>query len=261
MPAYPWFVNADNPRWQPGHGLGRREAAVPFRRLLGVGVSVANIVTNVNKRLDINRDYIPRYDQGVEGACVGFAWSWAMSFLNRRFYAARKLYLEAQLIDPWSDTPPEEGTSTVAGAQVLMQQGHWRFARGITFAAAAFEGISGFSQARTVDEMRVAISLGVPIVLGINWYEDFDRPRWMDPGKGGNRWWIGHPGFLNAATMNLGPIRGGHAICCFGARDDIEAFSLVNSWGVNYPVVQIPYVVMQRLLDEGGDAIIPSDRT
>jgi hypothetical protein len=218
-----------------------------------MGMSVSTLTSIVvNQRLPLNYSYVPKYDQGSEGACVGFAWSWAMSFLNRRFYAARKLYLEAQLIDPWSDTPPEEGTSTVAAANVLINQGHWRFARGLTWPVAMLEGIKEFRWATTVDEMRFAISQGLPVVLGINWYSNFDSPVWGDLGAGGNRWWIGRG--------NLGNIRGGHAICCFGARDDIEAFVLVNSWGVNYPVVNVPYETIQRLLNEQGDAIIPVDR-
>ncbi len=42
---------------------------------------------------------------------------------------------------------------------------------------------------------------GVPVVLGINWYENFDRPQ-----RDGTRYWIGRG--------DLGSIRGGHAICC-----------------------------------------------
>lgn len=251
MSQLPWWDNADAP-FEPGHGLGRRVDPAP-PRLPRMAALLHEPIT-VNRRLNLPRQYIPRYDQGIEGACVGFAWSWAMSILNRRFYAARKLYVEAQYIDPWTDTPPEAGTSVYSGAQVLLTQGHWRFARGLTFPLAAAEGIQGFRLAMTVDELRHAISEGRPFVLGVNWYSDFDEPKWTDPGKGGSRWWIG----LN--PERLGRQRGGHAICCFGARDDIDAFVLVNSWGVNYPIVQVPYNTVARLLSEDGEAIIPIDR-
>jgi len=247
-PSLPWWTNATT-TFVPGHGLGRRPSQQSFPRLL----TMTATPFTVNRRLDLPYQYRLKMDQGQEGACVGFAWSWAMSILNRRLYAARKLYLEAQLIDPWDDTPPQEGTSTYAGAQVLMTYGHWRFARGITFAVAASEGITAMRSARTVDELRAAIFDGVPFVLGINWYTNFHAPEWGDFGKGGKRWWIGR-------TAHLGSIAGGHAICGFGARDDIEAFTLVNSWGMDYPIVNIPYTTVQRLLDEDGDAIIPVDR-
>lgn len=235
----------------PGHGLGRKPQHVPFPRLLATGVSVTTF--EINRRLALPYQYRPRYDQGQEGACVGFAWSWAMSILNRRFYDAPKLYRAAQLIDPWPETPPDEGTSTVAGAEILRDRGHWRFARGFTWPLALFEGIETFRSARDIDEMREAITLGLPVVLGINWYDDFDAPAWVDVGAGGPRWWIGR-------STRLGSVRGGHAICCFGARDDINAFALVNSWGLDYPVVNIPYGTVQRLLNEEGDAIVPLDR-
>jgi hypothetical protein len=50
------------------------------------------------------------YDQGTEGACVGFSCSRMMSLLNRARYAGRWLYREAQIVDEWAETPPEEGT-------------------------------------------------------------------------------------------------------------------------------------------------------
>lgn len=253
MAKIAWYKNADI-EVTPGHGLGRKmdeknHARNMFPRLMTIGVPAV-----VNKRLNLPYQYVPKYDQGSEGACVGFAWSWAMSILNKRFYAARKLYLEAQFIDPWSDTPPEEGTSVVAGATILASQGHWRFARGVTFPIAAIEGIQSFRSARTVDDIRYAINSGVPVVFGIDWWSDFDSPVWGDFSKGGNRWWIGRN------PLSLGNIRGGHCICCFGARDDIEAVTLVNSWGSNYPIVNVPYKTIQFLLDRGGEAIVPVDK-
>lgn len=254
----PWYTNADDAPFVPGHGLGRREhvGRVPFQRMAAHRTMLMTpTVTPVNRRLELPYQYVEKYDQGSEGSCVGFAWSWVMSILNKRFYAARKLYLETQFVDPWGDTPPEEGTSVVSAAQVLQSQGHWRFARGVTWPVALFEGISQFRQAQTVDEIRVATSLGLPTVFGMDWMSDYDSPKWVDTGKGGKRWWIG------LDPDNLGTIRGGHAICCFGARDDIQAFVLVNNWGRNYPVVHIPYkTVEKRVLLAGGDAIIPTDR-
>lgn len=255
-PTHPWYKNMGG-LWEPGHGLGRKVpetlSILPRFRQTKLTLMVPPLF-KVNKRLNLPVQYIPKYDQGAEGACVGFALSWAMSILNRRFYAARKLYLEAQLIDPWTDTPPQEGTSVEAGAKVLMDQGHWRFARGVTFPLAAFEGIESFSQARTVDEVRQAIQLDIPAIFGINWYENFDRPEWIKCKDGKMRWVIG------GDRNNLGKVRGGHAICCYGARDDISMVSLVNSWGVNYPIVNMPYGTLERLIEEDGEVIIPVDR-
>lgn len=68
------------------------------------------------------------YDQGNEGACVGFALSRMMGLLNRKRYDAFWLYHEAQRIDEW---PGEDydGTSGRAGCDVLRTVGH-RIMRG-----------------------------------------------------------------------------------------------------------------------------------
>ena len=69
----------------------------------------------------------PFYDQGKEGACVGFACSRMMSLLNRRRYEAPWLYREAQRVDDW---PGEDysGTSVRAALDVLRSRGHRRVA-------------------------------------------------------------------------------------------------------------------------------------
>lgn len=99
------------------------------------------------------------YDQGEEGACVGFAWSRCMSLLNRRRYAARWLYQQAQLGDEYADTPPEEGTSVRAGGNVLIGQGHERVYGSRTYAADPAQGIQRFRWATSWDEVRSALGL------------------------------------------------------------------------------------------------------
>jgi hypothetical protein len=69
------------------------------------------------------------YDQGEEGACVGFMASRIATWANRRRYDAFWLYHEAQKIDEW---PGEdyEGTSLRAGFDILRERGHrWVFGK------------------------------------------------------------------------------------------------------------------------------------
>lgn len=71
------------------------------------------------------------YDQGDEGACVGFAASRMMSLLNRKRYDASWLYHRAQdAYDEWEGSD-YDGTSLRAGMDVLRLEGHrkrwWRF--------------------------------------------------------------------------------------------------------------------------------------
>lgn len=208
---------------------------------------IATAVEKVERILSLPYSYRVKYDQGSEGACVGFASSWLQSIHNRVFYDARWLYREAQLVDSWASTPPEEGTSVRAAMDILRKVGHRRIFRGKTYPVHESHGILANKWATSVDEMRMCIAEGKAIAIGVNWYANFDRPTTKGVEK-----WIGEG--------DLGRIRGGHAVCLYGASDRRQAFRMVNSWGSAYPLVWLPYGTMQRLLNEHGEATIVSDR-
>jgi hypothetical protein len=105
------------------------------------------------------------YDQGAEGACVGFGISRMATLLNRRRYDARWLWDLAKATDPWPETVPgdDNGTSVDAGMQILRSRGcvPWRAAyAGRDHAArdtetpTLAEGITAYRWAGTVDEIR-----------------------------------------------------------------------------------------------------------
>jgi hypothetical protein len=172
-----------------------------------------------------------------------------MSILNRRYYDARWLWNEAKEIDEFPDTNPGDnnGTSVRAAMDVLRTLGHVRIYHGNDMPAAPEEGILENRWATNVDEIRTCISSGIPVVLGTNWYRNFDRP--VRKGLG---WWIGEG--------NLGTIRGGHAVCIYRASDRLQAVGIVNNWGNSYPLVLMPYPVLERLLQEDGEATLVTDR-
>ena len=108
------------------NGLGRRPLPLGDTAHLEkypIRGAIPDIVRTVERTLALPYHYRAKYDQGREGACVGFASSWAMSILNRRFYDAGWLYREARKIDEW---PGEayDGTSVRAGVEVLRSVGH-----------------------------------------------------------------------------------------------------------------------------------------
>lgn len=201
-----------------------------------------------------------QHDQGQEGSCVGFGSSAMMSVTNhaQRYattgqsityrYAAHWLYEEAQLVDPWDDTPPEEGTSVDAACQILRARGHRRVQSGVMGPENIANGVSAYRWATTVDELRAALWAGLAVSIGVNWYSSFDNPLTT---LTGDRW---------LPEQNLGSIRGGHCVCLFRFSDRRGAFRLMNSWGASYPPVWIPYGTMQRLIDEEGEAVVITDR-
>lgn len=105
------------------------------------------------------------YDQGQEGACVGFGWSRAMSLYNRRKFDGFWLYHEAQKVDPW---PGEnyEGTSTDAGAKVLRAQGHRTWTEEGDQDPDPAMGISNYRWTQSVDEVHTVLNMPLTVVLG-----------------------------------------------------------------------------------------------
>lgn len=193
--------------------------------------------------------YRQKYDQQKEGACVGFSSSWMMSILNRRFYDARWLWNKAKERDEWPETNPGDnnGTSVRAAMDVLRVIGHVRIFRSECQEPCLQDGIMENRWAVSADQVRTAIAAGIPVTLGINWYENFDRPVKRD-----GRYWIG--------DGDLGRIRGGHAVCVYRASDKLQAVGIVNSWGMSYPLALMPYSVLERLLREEGEATLVTDR-
>lgn len=123
------------------------------------------------------------YNQGAEGACVGFGWSRAMSLLNRRAYQAYWLYRAAQKLE--GDPAGTEGTTVRSGAEVLRAAGHVRrrpLARLqmddqalVGDAPSPVDGIGAYRWALSIDELLGA--LGTPgadhVTIDNSWGEDY----------------------------------------------------------------------------------------
>lgn len=238
--------------------LGRRQSPdqehidkYPLRLLMPVAVPL------VEKILPIpgNDAAMHRwYDQGQEGACVGFACSWMMTILNGPRYAARWLYQQAQLIDPWAETPPGEGTDVRSAFNMLQNVGHRRMWGPLTQPTILAHGIAAYRWATSVDELRTAISMKIPGAVGVNWYANFDKPVLVN-----SEWWIGRTEAQPVLT-DLGSIRGGHAVAYRGASDKRQAILFANNWGPRYPDVWMPYEVVERLRREDGEIGVVTDR-
>jgi hypothetical protein len=176
-------------------------------------------------------------NQGNEGACVGFAWSHELAgrpsvhrWVSNEY--ARGLYHEAQLHDEWSGEG-YEGTSVLAGAKVCALRRHFR----------------EYRWAFGLNDLLLALGYAGPAVLGINWWTGMFRPD------------------VDGRIRPTGSVEGGHAI---------EANQIVvplprrptgqvwvwNSWGVSsgWPRAWLTFDDMERLLNESGEACIPTGR-
>jgi len=171
------------------------------------------------------------FDQGQEGACVGFAMTHELvarpveiKHLSSEF-AIQKIYWEAQRIDPWEGgsypgaKPRYEGTSVLAGVKLLKKLGY----------------IEEYRWAFGLNDLILAVGYCGPAVLGLPWYEGMFKPY---PCK-----------HLHVE----GEMVGGHAILCKAVDVKDQTFVLHNSWGDEWGVkgdALISWEELDRLLHE-----------
>jgi hypothetical protein len=99
------------------------------------------------------------YDQGNEGACVGFAVARMMSLLNRKRYSGQRLYEEARRMDEW-DGEDYSGTSVRAGCDVARKLGMWPVRAGTMTGPIAADGIAENRWAMSVEDIAACLSPG-----------------------------------------------------------------------------------------------------
>jgi hypothetical protein len=177
-------------------------------------------------------------NQGMESACVGFAWS---QFLQsephpykikgiKPFDFAMQVYREAQKIDQWPGEEPEYyGTSVEAGYSVL-------FSRGLVS--------DELQWATSIGQICQYINLYGPVVIGTNWYEGMMI--------------LDELGYVRPSGLNSG----GHCYLCVGFDAVSQDRHFVNSWGVEYGIegkFKMKFKDFQKLLNYGGYGIATFD--
>lgn len=184
-------------------------------------------------------------DQGSEGACVGFGW---MGELLAQPFApdeqpeaefansiAIDYYRRAKLIDQW---PGEdyEGTSVLAGAKIIMQEGF----------------IDSYRWCFGVDDVRDAIITTGPVVIGVPWRSGMYSTK------------------STGMVSITGNLVGGHCLVITGYDPEMkignktyEVFRWRNSWGTNYGINGSGYIRssdLAILLSSNGEACVPIGR-
>lgn len=166
-----WYSNFDNPvRDSQGHYWIGKSALGTVRGGHCVALKQRGAVDTTG--------WYDFYDQGTEGACVGFGSSRIMSLMNRKRYFARWLWDRAKEIDPWDDTNPgdDNGTLVRSALQVLKDKGHvpystkydvinrdghgedWKSRSMLT--PKLSEGIDAFRWIRSVDDCLTVLGYG-----------------------------------------------------------------------------------------------------
>jgi hypothetical protein len=111
-----------------------------------------------------------------------------MTMMNVESYDARWLYRQAQLIDEWEETPPEEGTSVNAGAQILFNMGHKKVVvkdgKWITSPVDLLKGVSAYRWATNMDDIHKSLKNPVADKLGAvpflnSWGLDWPHLTWI----------------------------------------------------------------------------------
>lgn len=183
-----------------------------------------------------------RLDQGREGACVGFGWAHELAGRPVQVPGvngpmARSIYHDAQRIDPWEGgdyegaEPRYEGTSVLAGAQVVKARGF----------------IGEYRWCTSGDDLRLAVGYKGPCVIGVDWYE----------------------GMLTSTPSGYihptGAVLGGHCLIVDAVKvtGGSGYFSLLNSWGADWGVngrCRISFADFEKLIPSA-DMCIPMARS
>ncbi len=205
---------------------------------------------NTKKRLKFNFSWRVRYDQKNTSKCVGHSSCQERSIVERMAFDPDWLYAECKKRDGY-DGP---GTYLSIAYDVLRELGPVPVRRGVP---AHQHGVERNEWATTIYEILAALWAGKPVVVGTNWYQDMFKPRLID-------------GQFRLPDNPTGVVTGGHAYMIHGYDDKRAAFLTPNSWGPTdgawephepgWPVTEIPYILMERLLNEYGEAVLVTDR-
>ena len=192
---------------------------------------------NLDKKL---RSYTWRcwenFDQGAEGACVGFGVAHELAArpaevqgLSNQF-AKEEIYWPAQKSDRWDGgsypgaNPFYEGTSVLAGVKVARKLGYFH----------------SYRWAFGLRDLQLGIGYNGPAVMGLPWYEGMYQPD------------------SSGYTQPTGKKIGGHCILCNAISIKHQRFTLHNSWGSRWGMngeCYISFSDMEKLLAQGGEAV------
>jgi len=175
-------------------------------------------------------------NQGTQGSCVG----WAVGYAAKSYlvnigqkWGVKEHQFSPSYIYNQINGGVDEGSSIYEALQLVIEQGVCLLAD-MPYNENDFttqpnqtqkiiaEQYRSLSMRRIsegdVNNMKVALQEGIPIVVGIPVYPDFDNLDSSNP----------------IYDNSFGTSRGNHAICLIGYNDETNSFKFINSWGTSW---------------------------
>ncbi len=219
-------------------------------------VGVPEPVGPVEEAIPVSLSRRRAYNQASYSACVGFSKGYITSHTEGGLIDALALWNRAKELDgiPWTNPGDNEGTTLRAGYEARRHEGVRRLVwdrkqrRYVSTEPDPATKLQSYWWATTVAEIRAAVAAGFIVQLGINWYRGDSNPIEKD----GAAW----------VNPSRGSLQGGHAIDIRRVSDRLEAFGMVQTWGLNYGdngYVLIPMREVEQRLAEDGEAGVVLD--
>lgn len=181
------------------------------------------------------------FDQGREGACVGFAIGHELAARPAEVkgitprYLREKIYWAAQRIDPWAGgaypdaSQRYEGTSVLAGVKIAQQLGH----------------IEEYRWAFNTNDALHGIGHNGPALIGVKWYAGMSYPD------------------SNHFIRPIGRLQGGHCILVRAVNVKKEFVTLRNTWGPNWADngdCYMTFADFNTILQDSGECVFMLNR-
>ena len=228
---------------------GWRKDSLDKRDLL---FKVSAPITGLPTNIDLRSLMPPVYDQSDLGSCTANAITAAISFLDNKDkkplieFSRLFLYYNERVIEHTVNS--DSGAEIRDGIKTLLSQGvcpetEWPYVISKftqkppqkCYTDARPHRIAGslyYEKLSTINQIRLQLSRGYPVVIGISVYSSFESDE------------VATTGIVPMPDEQTEELLGGHCVLICGYNDTTQRFIVRNSWGTNWGMqgyFTIPY--------------------